>query len=216
MMAKFVRKEPANKHDAVTFYFSVDHTLNYTAGQFTELTLDKVGRHWFTLSSAPGKAEFTITTRLTGSDFKNALDSLKPGDEIYAADSMGDFVLPIDSSRPILMVAGGIGITPFYSILQDLHKKNSSLYKLHLLYIASSKEDFLDLSKYKDLLVSYKEIIGRVESSDILKDASALSDPYIYTSGPEPMVEKIVSDLKAAGIPEDSLVSDYFPGYSYE
>ncbi|MHB1864575.1 MAG: ferredoxin--NADP reductase [Candidatus Saccharimonadales bacterium] len=212
MVARFSHKQPANRHDAFSFFFSVDHILNFIPGQFTELTLKGSGSHWFTISSRPGLREFSITTRLTGSQFKDALNNLKVGDVINAAEPMGDFVLPITTTRPILMVAGGIGITPFLSILENGLIIGDD-HKLHLLYAASSKSDFIDLSKYSKLLLSDRRIVGRLEAKQILREAGNLNLPYIYTSGPEPMVESLVKDLQSSGIHKDSLVSDYFPGY---
>lgn len=213
MKATYVRKEPTNKNDACSFYFLPERELEHTAGQFTELSLKDVGKHWFTISSPPGTKEFSITTRLTGSDFKNALNALKPGDSLDAAEAMGDFVLPVSKSIPIVMVAGGIGITPFLSILGEglNHPENRSL---NLLYAASTDMDFIDLSKYKKLLSSYKQITGQLTAQDILDFASKLDGPYIYTSGPEPMVESLVKELKGSGLPGNRLIGDYFPGYS--
>lgn len=212
MKAIFVRKILANKHDAVSFYFKVDKTLKFTPGQFTELTLKGVGKHWFTISSPPGSNEFSITTRLTGSPFKNKLNELKVNDQVLVAEPMGDFVLPIDTSRPILLVAGGIGITPFLSMLKDGLKRGVN-HQLYLLYAAAQTDDFIDLSKYKSLLKAYHQKVGRLDSNDILKIANKLNQPLIYISGPEPMVEALVDNLKKSGIKENRLVADYFPGY---
>lgn len=186
--------------------------INFIPGQFTELSIKDVGSHWFTISSAPESDHFSITTRLTGSEYKDALNSLRPGDILDAAEPMGDFVLPQDTSRAILMVAGGIGITPFLSILKSGLDKGVK-HQLHMLYAASSEADFVDLSPYKKLLITYDQKIGRLEAKDILRLSSKLSQPYIYTSGPEPMVEAIVKHLRKNHVPEDSLISDYFPGY---
>lgn len=212
MKAKFVRKHPETKTDIVSFYFAPEHKVSQIAGQYTELSLKGVGKHWFTVSSPPESTEMSITTRLTGSDFKNALNALKPGAEVHLAEPMGDFVLPIKPTRPILMVAGGIGITPFLSILRHNLQHNGG-YNLHLLYGAGSEDDFINVEPYMGLLTSFKPVVGRISTKDILAAAKELDEPYIYTSGPEPMVEQFVKELKGAGIPDNRLVADYFPGY---
>src|ERR1700722_16878985 len=112
-----------------TFYFRPEKPVHYTAGQFIELTIphknpDKRGiKHWFTLSSPPTDELLSITTKFAGdqsSSFKKALFKLKPGTELRMADPMGDFVLPKLIQTPLIFVAGGIGITPFHSMLSWL------------------------------------------------------------------------------------------------
>lgn len=213
MKAIFLRSKNETSTAIKSYYFSVDPKPHFTAGQFTEITIEGVGKHWFTISSDPGDKEISITTRLTGSDYKNALDNLKKGDSVGFAEPMGDFVLPVDNTTPILMVAAGIGITPFLSILKD-QKKNPSDRNLNLIYASRSNEDFLDISIFSYLLNSYKKITGSLTSKDILIEANKLTDPYIYISGPEPLVEKLVKDLLDNNFPDDQIIADYFPGYN--
>ncbi len=113
-----------------TFYFRPEKPAHYTAGQYTELALPhphpdkRGGRRWFTLSSSPTEDLLSITTKYAGDDdtssFKRTLFKLKPGSEVHMADPMGDFVLPKLIQTPLVFVAGGIGITPFHSMLEWL------------------------------------------------------------------------------------------------
>jgi ferredoxin-NADP reductase len=212
MKAVFTAQEEVTKTGIKSFYFELDPKPSFIAGQFTELTLPNGLKHWFTISSAPKDKQLRITTRLTGSDYKNALDSLRPGDEVDLAEPMGDFVLPLDSSIPILMVAGGIGVTPFLSILEDEHSKGTPR-NLNLIYASKNESDFVDLSSYKDMLTTYNKVVGTLSTLDILNEGSKLATPYIYVSGPEGLVEKITNEIKEHGFPENQLVADYFPGY---
>src|SRR5689334_9369093 len=85
--------------DITSFYFIPEHPLRYVAGQFIELMLphnnpDERGiKHWFTLSSAPGHEQVSITTRHAEkpSTFKQTLWKLKPGDTVVMSEPMGDF-----------------------------------------------------------------------------------------------------------------------------
>ena len=113
----------------LTFYFKTEQPLRYTAGQFIELTIphdkpDSRGiKRWFTLSSSPTQSLVAITTKFAvenGSSYKLALHNLKPGTQLTVSDPMGDFVLPKLIQTPLVFVAGGIGITPFVSMLQWL------------------------------------------------------------------------------------------------
>ena len=212
MNASFVRKIKENKSDAYSFYFLPSKKLRYQPGQFTELTLPGVGKHWFTISSDPTPNEISITTRLTGSEYKKTLDQLQVNDTVQIAEPMGDFVLPKDQSTPIILVAGGIGITPYLSILKNLQLMGGD-YKISLIYAVKSSKDLIDISQYKGLLKSYKEVIGKLDSSLIYSKAQKLVNPLIYISGPESMVESLINDLETKGINKSRLVGDYFPGY---
>jgi ferredoxin-NADP reductase len=133
---------------------------------------------------------------------------------------MGDFVLPIDTSLPILMVAGGIGITPYLSILSHLSQGvNKNDYDLNLLYAVNGLAEALDLTDYQSLLSSF-EIIdtsnknNRLSPELLMSKYELLNQPIIYLSGPEPMVESIGKQLLILGVPEFKLVRDFFPGYT--
>src|SRR4051812_27426879 len=86
-----------------TFFFKPESAVQYTAGQYIELTVphdnpDERGtKHWFTLSSSPTDEFLTITTKFAGdksSTFKKSLFGLEPGTKLHMSEPMGDFVLP--------------------------------------------------------------------------------------------------------------------------
>src|SRR5574341_440996 len=109
---------------AKTFKFGLNHQdLNHQAGQYLTLDLpveDPRGkRRPFTLSSSPTEKGFlTITTRIGPSPFKQTLNSLETGTKVQTKAPFGNFVLPPDTSKPVVMLAGGIGITPFRSMIK--------------------------------------------------------------------------------------------------
>lgn len=217
-----------------TFWFKPDHTPRYTAGQFIELTLphpnaDNRGqKRWFTLSSSPSEELVSITTKFAsqnGSSFKRTLANLKPGDQVHMSETMGDFVLPKDKTAKLIFVAGGIGVTPIRSMVKwmtDTHEARD----VHVLYAANSPGDFAFLDIFeaskvnlirtvKDAPKGWDGEIGRLSAERIM---NLIGDPhgntYVYLSGPEPMVEQLVDDLKKAGFNKKRLVTDYFPGYT--
>jgi len=116
-------------YNVQTFWFRPEKKLEYTAGQFIEMFLphdnpDERGiKHWFTLSSSPTDELISITTKNFGekaSSFKKTLFGLRPGAVIKIVEPMGDFVLPKDVSIPLVFVAGGIGLTPYHSMIKWL------------------------------------------------------------------------------------------------
>jgi ferredoxin-NADP reductase len=208
-----------------TFYFKPPSKLNYTAGQFIEMFLphdnpdDRGIKRWFTLSSSPTQELLSITTRHAEgqvSTFKQQLFALKPGDEVRMIEPMGDFVLPIDPEIPLVFVAGGIGITPYHSMIQWLHDSGKKR-NIKLLYAVRNKAEacFLPLLKDIDLTLRADDQADHpFRTEDILAFAQGQEEALIYLAGPEPMVEMFYKELKAVGIRNDRLVTDYFPNYT--
>jgi len=215
-----------------TFYFETEKSIHYTAGQFVELTLkhahpDKRGiKRWFTLSSSPNEKLISITTKFAkehGSSFKKALKSLKTGDQLTISDPMGDFVLPKLIQTPLIFVAGGIGITPFKSVLSWLNEVAEKRPIKMLVGVNSEDEivfqDIINRSKIHTTIVvsepsnAWGGEVGRLSSELILGLEEPSQETLIYISGPEPMVEHLEKDLEKAGIKKDQLVLDYFPNY---
>lgn len=215
-----------------TFYFKPESPVHYTAGQFIELTVphknpDKRGiKHWFTLSSSPTDELLSITTKFAGdkgSTFKKALFKLEPGTELHLADPMGDFVLPKLIQTPLVFVAGGIGITPFHSMLAWLATTHETR-PIRLLYAVRNEDEIIfqetfdKAGQHATIVVSQPSAAwggerGQLTAELILGLEKPSDDTLIYISGPEPMVESLEKDLKKAGISKRQLVLDFFPGY---
>lgn len=215
-----------------TFFFKPEKPVHYTAGQFAEWRLEhphadnRSVKRWFTISSSPTSEFVSITTKRAaehGSSFKKALFTLKPGDEVHMSDPMGDFVLPKLIQTPLVFVAGGIGITPFHSILGWLADTKEER-PVKLLYGVSAEDEiifqdtFAKAGVHATIVVSDPEPAwggerGRLTAELILGLEKPSEDTLIYVSGPEPMVETLEKDLKKAGIKKSQLVLDLFPNY---
>ncbi len=216
-----------------TFYFRPEKPVYYTAGQFIELTIkhahpDKRGiKHWFTLSSPPTDTLLSITTKFAGdksSTFKKALFKLEPGAELAMSGPMGDFVLPKLIQTPLVFVAGGIGITPFHSILEWLAATGEQR-PIKLLYGVANEDEiifqdtFERAGQHATIVVSNPTPAwggerGRLSAQLILGLEQPSEDTLVYVSGPEPMVEALEKDLHKAGLKKHQLVLDFFPNYT--
>lgn len=216
-----------------TFYFRPERPVHYTAGQYTELKLpherpDKRGtRRWFTLSSSPTDELLTITTKYAGDDksssFKKALFRLQPGTEVHLADPMGDFVLPKLIQTQLVFIAGGIGITPYHSILRWLSDTREER-PIRLLYGVRSEDEIIFQETFRKAGVEPVIMVsepsdswggerGRISAELVLDLAKPTEDALIYVSGPEPMVRSLGKDLTAAGLDKRQVVTDEFPNY---
>jgi len=227
------RDEAANIR---TFVFRPERAVHFTAGQFAEWTLkhdaadDRGNKRWFTISSSPTDEFISLTTKYAGDDkassFKKALFRLKPGDEMLMSDPMGDFVLPKLLQTPLVFVAGGIGITPFHSILEWLAATGEER-PIKLIYAVNNEDEIIFLDSFErarqhvTLVVSNPSAAwggerGQLSADLILGLEKPSNDTLIYVSGPEPMVEALQKELRHAGLNRQQFVGDYFPNYSID
>jgi len=166
----------AEADNITTFKWKPEKPVAYEAGQFVEMTLahpnsdGRGDKRWFTLSSAPTEPFLSITTKFfteKSSSFKKALFALKPGNSAEINQPEGNFVLPTDPNLQLLFIAGGIGITPYHSMvrfLTDKHEKRT----IKLLYAAQTEAGLL----FSDLFQSYgaevKPFVGKRLTTDLL------------------------------------------------
>ncbi len=218
--------------DIRTFWFKTERPIRYTAGQFIELILphkkpDKRGiKRWFTLSSSPSEEFVSITTKHAAensSTFKETLFALQPGDSVMMSEPMGDFVLPKDKNVPLVFIAGGIGVTPMRSMIKWLHDQQEHR-TLQLIYAANDidnvafRELFNGYGAPTDIVLSnppknWKGHSGRLDAGTVMQLAPNVDKKLYYISGPEAMVEALVTGLAVQGVDKRRIVGDYFPNY---
>jgi ferredoxin-NADP reductase len=218
----------AEAPDVMSFVFSSDALLTWQPGQFLHYRLphldaDERGiTRYFTIASAPFEKHVMLTTRCASersSSFKRALGQRPIGTTIDADAPAGDFVLA-DPGREHVLMAGGIGITPFRAMLLDLDHQGLPI-NATLLY-ANRTSDFVYqaeidrlLERHPRLAVRYLVSPARVTESSIRDAAIDLGKPVFHVSGPEPFVEAVESLLAGLGVPDAHVKRDYFPGYAW-
>jgi ferredoxin-NADP reductase len=209
-------------HDEVgnirTFVFEAGG-LTWVPGQYQTYILNQVEgseddkKRFFTIASAPSEGEIHISTRVTESAFKQALNALQPGDTIEAQDLEGDFTWEDDA--PVVLVAGGIGVTPYRSMLLERHATgkplNATLVHFNREEAIPFRDEFEKLAvEHPELKLQY--IVGQPITADaILEAAPQAAEQVTYLSGPEPMVDAVGQDLQKRGV---TLKQDWFPGYT--
>ncbi len=234
---KFIKKEEI-AHNIWHFIFEQNKKLTYSPGQFLEFSVvhnspDSRGtRRYFTLVSSPDEQYLSFATKITetSSSFKKALLLLTEGQRVSASGLEGDFILPLDEKRPLVFIAGGIGITPFRSIIKSLIDQKHSR-NIMLIYSVRSPEEIafkeiFDKAKNdgwlkviyavgdKSVLVPlFQEKAGVVDEKMIKENVEDLNKSLFYVSGPPPMVNSIGHFLTNLGVPSLNIKRDFFPGY---
>ena len=176
----------------------------------------------FSLVSAPFEAELAVATRMReGSAFKRALKSLPAGAKLELKGPRGVMTLHEERSRAAVFIAGGIGITPFMSMLrQAAHDRLDQ----PLLLLCSNRrpEDTPFLAELQDLerqggsfrlLARMTDLDGFVDEATIKGFVGGAPAPIYYLAGPPAMVEVMKKLLRAAGVSDADVRSEQFYGY---
>ena len=212
-----------SSHDEVdnvrTFIFETN-SLAWVAGQSQAYVLphagetEKVNQRWFTISSAPFEGSINISTRISSSPFKQALNAMNPGDQIKTHSLAGSFIWEEVDSAPVVLVAAGIGITPFRSILLQRKFLGKSLNATLLYFNRTSEipfEEELQRLSEEHPEFQMKIVIGELVTAEkILELAPGANKETVFLSGPAPVVSSIGALLKERGV---SIMQDRFPGY---
>lgn len=230
---KFIRKEQRAK-DTFSFYFDRSHTkFDFRPGQYLRLTLphksdDRGTSRFFTISSSPLEKEIMITAKILQSSFKERLFSLKKKDEVHIFGPMGRFTLDEESKKEHVFIAGGIGVTPFHSMISYAAATNHQN-PITLFAMFSNYEDvlfhdvFQSISKlHPSIKVIYsvtkshplwKGEQGRVSKTLVQKYIQHHSQVLYSVVGSPAMVAETRQLLASLGIPEESIRSEGFTGY---
>ncbi len=223
--------------DLYEFDFIPRGKFQFLAGQYLEWTLknkvadERGNRRFFTIASAPSEKVLSLAIKVAhpSSSFKQQLMALKEGEKISASQLSGDFVLPKDRQQALVFIAGGIGITPFRSMIKhliDLQEKR----EIKLFYICTQKEEFAYqelfrqaeniglqtiyvLSKKAQIPKDWTGEIGYLNEEMLKKYLGSANNYAFYLSGPNSMVESYAKLLQKMGVKKKKIITDYFPGF---
>lgn len=208
---------------ATEYRFAPSRPLRFEAGQYLELHLPHSAdirgtRRTFSIASAPERAvaaeplvAIGMRTPEGGSSFKAALAALEPGTPIRATQVAGDFVLPRDPGIPLVMVAGGIGITPFASQLASLAERGEQR-DIVVVVVSSNPGEVL----YREAIEAAGARLVELAPDQVTPDALRELVPDLATrrgfvSGAPAIVAAARTALRRAGVRR--VRTDYFAGY---
>ncbi len=219
---RFVDRAPLSEF-ATEYRFEPSRPLRFEAGQYLELHLPHAtdirgARRTFSIASAPERATAAeplvaigMRTPEGGSSFKAALATLEPGTPVRATQVAGDFVLPPDPRIPLVMVAGGIGITPFASQLASLAERGEQR-DIVMVVVSSNPGEVLYRGAIEAAGARLIELAPDQLTPDALRElVPDLASRRGYVSGAPSIVAAARTTLRRAGVRQ--VRTDYFAGY---
>lgn len=204
--------------------------LRFEAGQYFELQVphshpDARGqRRMFSIASAPASDVASIAYRDSSSSFKTALGTLEPGQTVRATGIWGDFVLPTDAARPVLLVGAGIGVTPFLSQLAAGGGRGRDIVLVYAVADAAELAllDGIDTAGVRVLVLAPErpehlpagaEYLGpgRLDRDRLARAVPDAASRAAWVSGRPAFVDASKPILRALGVRR--IHTDYFSGY---
>jgi ferredoxin-NADP reductase len=208
--------------------------IGYQAGQHLTLLVAIDGtthRRCYSFSSSPASGEpmaITVKRSATGLVSRHLHDSVRVGDTLTATEPAGQFVLPTDPAlaRTVVMVAGGVGITPLVSLAETLlleeprtrvilltgnRTESEIVFRERLADLAARFAPRLDVRHAVDLAsAGWGGIVGMLDGSRVL-DALERTDAEAYfVCGPETMMDRVCTALASAGVARDRIHTERF------
>jgi ferredoxin-NADP reductase len=219
-------------------YFEKPGGFNFKPGQFANFTLDSVittdpGGITRTLSiaSAPHEKDLMVAMRMRDTGFKRIANALPIGAPFLVEGPYGNLILHRDVARPAVFLAGGIGITPFRSMIRHASEMRSG-HRMFLFYSIRRFEDaaFMDeLREIQELNQRFQFIptithpdriphnwrgeLGHITEPMIMSWIPDFQDPIFYIAGPPGMVAGMREILEVAGVPDENIRAEEFAGY---
>lgn len=210
------------------YIFTPQRAVRFTPGQYVELHVPHAkpdlrgSRRMFSVSSAPGgDVSIAIREPEPGSSFKRALRDTLPGTVLRATSVHGDFVWPRDEASPLLLIAGGIGITPFMSqlrahdardvvVVYGVQDANQVPYRDELVE-TGVRVVLVSSTAGSELPPHWEHVEGAFVTADIVSgQVPDLADRRVYISGPPAMVDAMKASLKRV---TKKVRTDHFLGY---
>jgi len=233
---KLLSKEKREGTDIMTFRLSREG-LDYSAGQYAFFKLEGVSgdpkgpiRH-FSIASSPTEQDLIISTRIRDTPYKQKLASLEEGTKIPAWGPQGEFVLHDDHSMPAVFLSGGIGVTPFRSMLKFATDKQLPL-KITVFDSNRNRQNILYQDEFDSWAGQNKnvEIVytttdedagawsgerGRIDKPMLERHLSRdeIGNAIFYICGPPGMLKAMQELLKQEQIPKERIKVEEFTGY---
>ncbi len=236
MRAQIKEKREVARGTLLVTFDLLGEKVDFVPGQYFFVTLPDVGhqddkglRRHITIATSPSETGVLgFATRMRDSAFKRSLAELPVGADVDVEPPKGSFGLPEDPSRPLVFVAGGIGITVFRSMLRHIQEQGLA-YRVTLIYSNRDREStaFLDeLGELENANPNLRIVLtmtqdpgwegeARKIDSEFFRDhlGEELGESTFLVAGPPGMVEGMQQALAEAGVDEENVIAERYSGY---
>ena len=236
MQARIKEKQEVAKGTLLVTFDLLGEEVEFTPGQYFFVTLPDVGhqdekglrRHITVVTSPNEKGVVGLATRMRDSAFKRTLRELPVGAEVDVEQPKGSFQLPEEPARPLVFVAGGIGITVFRSMLRYISEDRLP-YRVTLVYSNRDREStafFDELRELERELPDLRLILTMTQDPDWTGETRKIDAAFFrdylgddlngftfLVAGPPAMTEAVQTALDAAGVTEENVIAERFSGY---
>ena len=236
MRALINEKREVAKGTLLVTFDLLGEEMDFTPGQYFHVTLPNIGdddekglrRHITVVTSPNEKGVLGFATRMRDSAFKRTLRELPVGSDVEVEAPKGKFGLPDDASRPVVFVAGGIGITVFRSMLRYISEEQLP-YRVTLIYSNRDREStaFLDeLRELEHALPDFKLVLTMTQDPGWQGETRKVDGEFVrdyldddlnrYTflvAGPPAMAEGVQGALRDAGVRDENVIAEHYSGY---
>jgi len=220
--------------DNVTLYrFKPEFRVKFKSGQFLHLALDNYdpSYNWpesrvFSMANAPGKEFIDILVSPKGNYTNRMINEISVNKQVWLKLPYGTFNFHESSGKDVILIAGGTGISPFISFLEDLTESKNEYRSINLFYGVRNP----DLIIFEENLQAYRQGIknfsyrifceninnesflflekGMLPVRELADQTITYTDPVCYLSGPKLMIESFERELKEKSIPPERIFYD--------
>lgn len=206
--------------------FAVSENVNFSAGQYLNISIPDFASHSksYTIASIPSDKDIVLTVKKQGT-FSSALLNLQIGAEVIAEGPEGYFFENFSAAKPTVFIAGGIGITPFMSLIRQQVKSGVDLNKLMVMYSNKTKADIVFYDELEKLKSEnkIKQVInfltqenvtgfesGRISVEVIKKQVADYKNQNYYLCGSIGFVNSMWKMIGDLGVSEESIFTEAF------
>jgi ferredoxin-NADP reductase len=224
--------------DIMAFHFDKPEGYQFTAGQFCFLNLPDIGfnderglRRHLSIASSPLESGLLFATKMSESAFKRTLRAMTAGTTIIVEQPLGFLSLPESTVMPAIFLAGGIGITPFRSMIRYASGAGTG-HTITLFYSNRTPDEAAFLGELEGIAevhgnirilptmtrmqksaVRWPGLTGRIDASMIKEHCTDWRDSIFYIAGPPAMVDSMKETLQEMYINPDRMRIEKFTGY---
>lgn len=224
--------------DTFVFAFNRNPDFKFIPGQYMEWTLQhkntdsRGNRRYFSIASSPTENDIMITVKFynPSSSYKKSLFNMVDGQKIIASQVAGDFTLPKNLKKPLVFIAGGVGIAPFRSMIQYIIDKQLQS-NIILFYSNRTANEILfsdtfqkaenygvktiyTLTDVNNIPVDWQRERGYITEAMIKQYVGDYYQRAFYISGPQLMVQNFEKLLLNMKVKKGNIITDFFPGYA--